>query len=75
MTQTNTIDRSTLATHPTIVALLISAARPATADEIWQRIGLSGSPASELLPGAAAWGGYPGGLTVIKGDPLFPRRK
>ena len=58
-----------------IVALLISAAMPATADEIWQRIGLSGSPASELLPGAASWGGYPGGLTVIKGDPLFPRRK
>jgi methionyl-tRNA synthetase len=58
-----------------IVALLISPAMPATADEIWQRIGLSGSPASEVLPGAAAWGGYPGGLSVIKCDPLFPRRK
>jgi hypothetical protein len=21
------------------------------------------------------WGGYPGGLQVEKGDPLFPRRK
>jgi hypothetical protein len=25
------------------------------------------------LPGAAAWGGYPGGLPVTKGAPLFPR--
>ena len=58
-----------------IVALLISAAMPATADEIWHRIGLSGSPADELLPDAAQWGGYPGGLVVTKGDPLFPRRK
>ena len=58
-----------------IVALLISAAMPATADEIWHRIGLAGSPSDELLPAAVAWGGYPGGLTVTKGDPLFPRRK
>ena len=27
----------------------------------------------QRLPEAAAWGGYPGGLTVTKGDPLFPR--
>ena len=27
------------------------------------------------LPAAAAWGGYPGGLPVIKGDGLFPRIK
>ena len=26
-------------------------------------------------PATAAWGGYPGGLDVVKGDPLFPRRK
>jgi len=58
-----------------IVTLLISAAMPATADEIWARIGLPGSPADELLPAAAEWGGYPGGLVVTKGDPLFPRRK
>ena len=42
-------------------------------DELWRRIGLSGSPADALLPAAAGWGGYPGGLEVVKGDPLFPR--
>ena len=43
--------------------------------EIWRRLGLPGSPADQRLPEAAAWGGYPGGLPVEKGPPLFPRRK
>ena len=30
------------------------------------------SPTS-ACPRRAAWGGYPGGVTVVKGDPLFPR--
>src|SRR5665213_3317283 len=58
-----------------IVAVLVSPAMPSTSREIWRRIGLSGAPANERLPGAAAWGGYPGGLPVEKGAPLFPRRK
>jgi methionyl-tRNA synthetase len=58
-----------------IVALLISPAMPGTAEEIWRRLGLAGSPSEEILPAAAAWGGYPGGLPVSKGEPLFPRRK
>jgi methionyl-tRNA synthetase len=56
-----------------IVALLACPAVPASSDELWRRIGLPGSPADAALPGAAAWGGYPGGLEVIKGSPLFPR--
>ena len=58
-----------------IVALLVTPAMPATAAEIWRRIGLDGTPAERRLPVDAAWGGYPGGLTVEKGAPLFPRRK
>jgi len=58
-----------------IVTLLIAPAMPATAEEIWRRIGLEGSPLDERLPGSTAWGGYPGGRPVTKGDPLFPRRK
>jgi methionyl-tRNA synthetase len=58
-----------------IVALLIDPAMPATASEIWRRTGLSGSVADHRLPADGAWGGYPGGLAVEKGDPLFPRRK
>jgi methionyl-tRNA synthetase len=61
-----------------IVAVLISAVMPATAAEMWHRLGLEGSPAAPGNVGAEGvlgWGGYPGGLAVEKGLPLFPRRK
>jgi methionyl-tRNA synthetase len=58
-----------------IVAILVSPAMPATAAEIWRRIGLTGDPLVARLPDDGAWGVYPGGVTVVKGDPLFPRRK
>ena len=58
-----------------IVALLILPAMPSTSAEIWRRIGLHGTPQERRLPSDAAWGGYPGGVPVVKGDSLFPRRK
>lgn len=56
-----------------IVAVLASPAMPATCAEIWQRIGLDGSPTDVPVARAATWGGYPGGLRVTRGAPLFPR--
>ena len=56
-----------------LVAVLACPAMPATCREIWSRIGLDGTPEEQRLPAAAAWGGYPGGLPVTKGAPLFPR--
>jgi methionyl-tRNA synthetase len=56
-----------------IVAILATPAMPATTAELWRRLGLPGRPDEQRLPEAAAWGGYPGGLPVEKGDPLFPR--
>ena len=56
-----------------IVTLLASPAIPRSAAELWRRIGLPGAPDEQRVPDAAAWGGYPGGLRVEKGDPLFPR--
>ena len=56
-----------------IVAILATPAIPTTTAEVWRRIGLTGSPAEQRLPGAAVWGGYPGGSSVEKGSPLFPR--
>ena len=56
-----------------IVAVLASPAIPRSTAEIWRRIGLTGTPQEQRLPDAAAWGGYPGGLPVEKGTPLFPR--
>jgi methionyl-tRNA synthetase len=56
-----------------IVAVLASPAVPETAQEVWRRIGLPGRADEQRLPDAAGWGGYPGGVPVEKGDPLFPR--
>ena len=56
-----------------IVSLLATPAMPAACAEVWRRIGLAGSPADLGLPAGARWGGYPGGLPVEKGPPLFPR--
>ncbi|MGH9172485.1 MAG: methionine--tRNA ligase [Acidimicrobiales bacterium] len=60
-----------------IVAVLISPVLPASAAEIWRRLGVAGSPSAAGNAGRSgvlAWGGYPGGLRVEKGTPLFPRR-
>ena len=57
-----------------IVAVLASPALPSTCQHVWERIGLTGLVSDQRLPEAAAWGGYPGGTTVVKGDPLFPRK-
>ena len=56
-----------------IVSVLASPAIPGACHEAWRRIGLPGSPSDQRLPEAATWGGYPGGLPVTKGAPLFPR--
>ncbi len=58
-----------------IVAILCSPAVPDTAQQVWERIGMTGAVVDQRLPDAANWGLYPPGNTVIKGDPLFPRIK
>ena len=58
-----------------IVAILSFPAIPQTSQDVWERIGFDGNIADVRLPSAADWGGYPGGLTVTKGDSLFPRIK
>jgi methionyl-tRNA synthetase len=58
-----------------IVALLAHPAMPSTTREIWLRLGMTRALGDEPLPGAATWGGYPGGTTIDKGAPLFPRRR
>ena len=58
-----------------IVSIMATPAMPSTCAHVWSRIGLPGQPDEQRLPAAAAWGGYPGGLPVIKGEPLFPRMK
>ena len=55
-------------------------ARVIVEDATWhiqpgERIGLIGQVSDQRLPDAGAWGGYPGGVVVTKGDPLFPRKQ
>ncbi len=57
-----------------IIAVLASPAVPQTAQAVWERIGMPGRVEDQRLPAAAAWGGYPGGSAVVKGEALFPRR-
>ena len=60
-----------------IVAVLVSPVMPETTREIWRRLGLDAAPdepGNAAGGGALSWGGYPGGLKVTKGAPLFPRR-
>jgi len=56
-----------------VLAVLAGPAVPRAATEIWRRIGMQGAPGDQRLPAAAAWGGYPGGVPVVTGTPLFPR--
>ena len=56
-----------------IVAILASPAVPDSAQQVWERIGMTGLVTEQRLPQAATWGGYPGGRPVVKGEPLFPR--
>jgi methionyl-tRNA synthetase len=56
-----------------IVAIMVFPAIPDTAQRVWERIGMPGNVSDQRLPDAAAWGQYPAGNVVTKGDPLFPR--
>jgi methionyl-tRNA synthetase len=58
-----------------IVAVLASPAIPSTSAEVLRRIGLPGALDGAEVPLDVAWGGYPGGLPVERGTPLFPRIK
>ena len=56
-----------------LVAVLASPAMPSVCEEIWRRIGVHATPTAAPFDVSTRWGGYRGGVTVVKGDPLFPR--
>jgi methionyl-tRNA synthetase len=58
-----------------IIAILAYPAIPTAAGTIWQCLGLPGSVTDARVPADLDWGGYPGGLRVLRSAPLFPRRK
>jgi len=46
---------------------------PRAADELWRRLGQSGSPGDLRLPEATVWPVIAPGSQLVKGGPLFPR--
>ncbi len=48
---------------------------PDTSLKVWNRIGLAGSPEDVVAESALKWGQYRSSETILKGEPLFPRRK
>ena len=55
-----------------VIATLVSPYIPASAENMWQQLGL-GDFSSASLQKAQVWGGYPAGTKICKGDALFPR--
>jgi len=58
-----------------IVTILANPALPTSTQEIWRRIGLTGEITDLRIGADTQWGQYPSGRQVVKGEPLFPRKK
>jgi methionyl-tRNA synthetase len=56
-----------------LTALLVLPFMPRTGEGIWRRLGFADSIHLHHLPAAGAWGLFPPGQKVSKGEPLFPR--
>jgi methionyl-tRNA synthetase len=56
-----------------ILALYLAPVMPESSAEVYRRLGLGDVFATTELAAAAQWGGLTSGLTVIVGEPLFPR--
>lgn len=55
-----------------IVSILIQPFMPETPEKIWHQLGITDSCALEW-ESSKQWGGYPAGVSVNKGEVLFPR--
>jgi methionyl-tRNA synthetase len=55
-----------------VVTIGVSPFLPISVDKVWDQLGLEGSPAN-VGWSEFAWGKYPAGVTVRRGDPVFPR--
>ena len=56
-----------------IIAVLVSPVMPVAAQRLWDKLGLGENLADQRLPEAATWGRTPPGVTVDRGDLLFPK--
>jgi len=54
-------------------AVLVSPSMPGAASRLWAKLGLPGAPGDGPLAETGRFGVFPGGSSVEKGEPLFPR--
>ncbi|MCC7078836.1 MAG: methionine--tRNA ligase [Acidimicrobiia bacterium] len=57
-----------------IVAVLVSPVMPDAAARLWDKLGLEGAAHDGPVDEVTAWGLFPEGTRVAKGEPLFPRK-
>ena len=55
------------------LAILLHPVMPERMDELWRRLGASGSVTADWATSLAAWGGLEAGAAISSGEPLFPR--
>ncbi|MGC8465023.1 MAG: methionine--tRNA ligase [Acidimicrobiales bacterium] len=57
-----------------VVCILSSPVLLESSELVWKRLGLEDHPTSVDLDDALHWGGYRGGVPLVKAAPVFPRR-
>jgi methionyl-tRNA synthetase len=55
------------------IALLIAPFMPETSEKMWTQLGLPDKPGPGDFASLRAWGGFPSGVQIHKGEHLFPR--
>ncbi|MBS4025757.1 MAG: methionine--tRNA ligase, partial [Clostridia bacterium] len=63
----------TLAESIRIVTVLSIPFMPGMAGKVWNQLGIAGEADAHTWESARAWGGVPAGVTIERGEALFPR--
>ncbi|UCC66956.1 MAG: methionine--tRNA ligase [Deltaproteobacteria bacterium] len=56
-----------------VLAIFLFPFVPATAQRMWEMLGLPGKVGEQRIEEVSMWGGFPEGLQITKPTPLFPR--
>jgi methionyl-tRNA synthetase len=55
------------------IAWMLKPFMPETADKMFMQLGIADQEAKKTFKQAKEWGGIPDGISIAKGEPLFPR--
>ena len=63
----------TMAEALRICTVLCSPFMPGLPKKVWDQLGITGNPDAHLWDSTHKWGGLPSGVTINRGEPIFPR--